>query len=216
MEIISLIIGLIAGIMLRKVKTIFIIIISLTNTYFVLKYFHPELEILPIKEWTFSNLFFGYNFWKDGIFWFLLIALFFHKVIPLLLHKIKNHLIFNFKVENLIFFNEEDFFIFMKIFMKPVVKFFMFFSTYIPDNKEIEIEKTDYNHMISNTIMFFSFLIHSAAVLSMLLDGIFWVLLTAIMLFVYFFFLLPFMYNVQNYLDRIFLELSKENKKNTI
>jgi hypothetical protein len=82
MEIISFFIGIMFGVIMKDLIRIIKAILSFGTTYLVLKLCHPNMILLPISEWTWNNLFYGYNFWFLGISSFLASLGIFYFILP--------------------------------------------------------------------------------------------------------------------------------------
>ena len=85
MELLIFIIGVTMGVILKDLIKIFKCILSLGTTFIIIKWLHPDIELLPLDEWSWSSLFYGYNFWVQSFFGFIISIAFFYWLIPKLI-----------------------------------------------------------------------------------------------------------------------------------
>jgi hypothetical protein len=87
MEVVSFCLGIILAMVFKKIIIIVEVIMCLLTTYLMNKFFHPELVLKPVDDWTFEAIFHGYNFWGLTILFFILSWLLIYGLVPFLINK---------------------------------------------------------------------------------------------------------------------------------
>ena len=59
--------------------------LSLGTTFLFVKMIHRDIVLLSITQWSWHNLFYGYNFWGLSIIAFVISLLMFYWIIPILI-----------------------------------------------------------------------------------------------------------------------------------
>jgi len=80
--IIGIIIGILASLFVKRFSYFIKVFLCFATTFLFIKIIHPEIIIKSIYEWTWYNLFNGYNFWGLAILGFIVSWCVFYWMIP--------------------------------------------------------------------------------------------------------------------------------------
>jgi hypothetical protein len=159
MEIITFLIGIFIGITMNKLMRFIKILLCFGTTFIMLKIIHPKIFLLPIKEWTWINLFYGNNYYFGFVVFMLISWLIFYWIIPYLTMKLVSDKL-KIKFTKMLS-NKKDYIVFEKIINKLAKKTISFYKKISWDKTKIDTElEINIDDLNKSLITSFALLIH--------------------------------------------------------